>query len=73
MIGQVCTHLFFKTIEPLDIHFIFNKKRNKIICIELCAVSSMAKIAAINVFLVSKIFVLKIQSCKIFDKFHVWV
>ena len=33
----------------------------------------MAKVAAINVFLVCKIFGLKIQSCKIFDKFHVWV
>ena len=52
-------------------HFQQKKEQNHLYWI--CAVSSMAKVAAINVFLVCKIFGLKIQSCKIFDKFHVWV
>ena len=64
------THISFNTIEIMHIHFNFNKrdyqcshKRRLIV----------AKKVALYALLVCKIFGPKIRSCKIFDKFQVWV
>ena len=65
------THFFFGTIEFLHIHFNFNKKRTKLIHIDIYAALMLAKKAAIYMFLLCKIVGPKIRLCKIFDKFQV--
>ena len=66
------THTFSKTIEIyILLHFIFNKKRTKIINADIYAVLLLAKKVTIYAFLLCKLFGSKIRSCKIFDKFHV--
>ena len=50
---------------------ILTKDGTKIIYIEIYAVLSITKIFAIHPLLVCKFFGLKIQTCKLFDKFQV--
>ena len=74
------THLFGKithtfTQKLLNIYIfisISTKKRTKLIDSDIYAALLLAKIAAICVFLLCKIFGPKIWSCKTFDKFQVW-
>ena len=71
LFGKI-THTFtIETIEYLHIHFNFNKKRTKLIHIDLYAALMLAKKAAIYMFLLCKIVGPKIRLCKIFDKFQV--
>ena len=63
------THLFGKITHTFT--HTFNKKRTKLIYIDIYAALLLAKIGAIFVFLLCKIFGQKIWSCKIFDKFQV--
>ena len=64
--------LFSKTFQIWHLHFHFNKKRTKIIYIEICAVLLLAKLIAIYVVLVCKMFCPKIWLCNFFfDKFHI--
>ena len=63
-------HISFKTIEIIHIHFNFNKRDHQ--CShKRCFI--VAKKVALYALLVCKIFGPKIRSCKIFDKFQVWV
>ena len=63
------THISFKTIEIIHIHFNFNKRDHQ--CShKRCFI--VAKKVALYALLVCKIFGPKIRSCKIFDKFQVW-
>ena len=50
---------------------ILTKDGTKIIFIEIYAVLSITKVVAIHPLLVCKFFGLKIQTCKLFDKFQV--
>ena len=62
------THISFKTIEIIHIHFNFNKRDHQ--CShKRCFI--VAKKVALYALLVCKIFGPKIRSCKIFDKFQV--
>ena len=64
------THISFKTIEIIHIHFNFNKRDHQ--CShKRCFI--VAKKVALYALLVCKIFGPKIRSCKSFDKFQVWV
>ena len=72
-----CVDFFKKTTFLQKVYwnftlsFQFQQKGTKIIYIEIYAVLLIAYIVTIYAFLVSEIFGPKIQSCKIFDKFHV--
>ena len=60
-----------KVYWNFTLSFQFQQKGTKIIYIEIYAVLLIAYIVTIYAILVSEIFGPKIQSCKIFDKFHV--
>ena len=62
------THISFKTIEIMHIHFNFNK-RDYQCSHKRCFI--VAKKVVLYALLVCKIFGPKIRSCKIFDKFQV--
>ena len=66
------THTFTQKLLNIYIFIsISTKKRTKLIDSDIYAALLLAKIAAICVFLLCKIFGPKIWSCKTFDKFQV--